>query len=58
MAKDPKLVLPKDFQPNKEFHPKIGDDDDDDDGLDPDSFPSLPGTLPRINSGQGKNRKH
>ena len=61
VAKDPKLLLPKDFQPNKEFHPKIGIDDDlvdgdDDDLVDvdvrnvgADAFPSLPGSLPRTN---------
>ncbi len=67
VPKDPKLLLPKDFQPNKEFHPKIGheDEDEDDDHGDgdegdddvdhPNSFPSMPGSLPRTNVGHGKN---
>lgn len=66
VPKDPKLLLPKDFQPNKEFHPKIGheDEDEDDDHGDgeegdddvdhPNSFPSMPGSLPRTNVGHGK----
>lgn len=66
MPKDPKLLLPKDFQPNKEFHPKIGHEDEDeddehgdgdegDDDVDhPNSFPSMPGSLPRTNVGHGK----
>ena len=66
VPKDPKLLLPKDFQPNKEFHPKIGheDEDEDDDHGDhegdmddvdhPNSFPSMPGSLPRTNAGHGK----
>ena len=54
VPKDPKLLLPKDFQPNKEFHPKISDDDDDDDDLEnSDSYPPIPGTLPRTNAGHG-----
>jgi len=64
VPKDPKLLLPKDFQPNKEFHPKIAGHDDDDeeedegdhheDGGDhPNSFPSMPGSLPRTNAGHG-----
>lgn len=66
VPKDPKLLLPKDFQPNKEFHPKIGheDEDEDEDHIDngegeddvdnPNSFPSMPGSLPRTNIGHGK----
>ncbi|XP_046446105.1 inactive tyrosine-protein kinase transmembrane receptor ROR1-like isoform X5 [Daphnia pulex] len=66
VPKDPKLLLPKDFQPNKEFHPKIGheDEDEDDDHGDgdegdddvdhPNSFPSMPGSLPRTNVGHGQ----
>lgn len=55
MPKDPKLLLPKDFQPNKEFHPKIGNDDDDygDDLDNSDSYPPIPGTLPRTKAGYG-----
>ena len=63
VPKDPKLLLPKDFQPNKEFHPKIGNDDeeeDDDTNSDGDddgdhTFPNMPGSLPRTNAGQGNN---
>ena len=67
VPKDTKLLLPKDFQPNKEFHPKIGNDDDDDDdditgdgshgdddGEQTHSFPSMPGSLPRTNAGHGE----
>lgn len=62
VPKDPKSLLPKDFQPNKEFHPKIGHEDEDededhegDDDVDhPHSFPSMPGSLPRTNVGHGK----
>lgn len=67
MPKDPKLLLPKDFQPNKEFHPKIIHDDEeeeeehgdggadaDEDADNPHSFPSMPGSLPRTNAGTGK----
>jgi len=55
VPKDPKLLLPKDFQPNKEFHPKIGDDDDYGDDLDnSDSYPPIPGTLPRTKAGYGQ----
>ena len=69
VLKDPKLLLPKDFQPNKEFHPKIGHEDEDEDDEDgdgdegdddvdhPNSFPSMPGSLPRTNVGHGKNLK-
>ena len=65
VPKDPKLLLPKDFQPNKEFHPKIGNEDEDEDNEDNDSdvdlllpngggsLKSLAGTLPRTNSGHG-----
>ena len=63
VPKDPKLLLPKDFQPNKEFHPKIGHDGEDDDDEEaegdeegdhpPNSFPSMPGSLPRTNAGHG-----
>lgn len=70
VPKDSKLLLPKEFQPNKEFHPKIsshdGDDDEEeeetdghhDDGDDqhPNSFPSMPGSLPRTNAGHGIKR--
>ena len=66
VPKDPKLLLPKDFQPNKEFHPKIGNDDDeedddinadgDDDGDHTNSFPNMPGSLPRTN-GQGHGKQ-
>ena len=64
------LLLPKDFQPNKEFHPKIGhedeeedddhgDGDEGDDDVDhPNSFPSMPGSLPRTNVGHGKNHNN
>ena len=70
VPKDPKLLLPKDFQPNKEFHPKIGhedeeedddhgDGDEGDDDVDhPNSFPSMPGSLPRTNVGHGKNHNN
>ena len=55
VPKDPKLLLPKDFQPNKEFHPKIGNDDDDygDDLDNSDTYPPMPGTLPRTKAGYG-----